>query len=459
MTQIVISILAFVVAIGIMVTVHEFGHYWVARRCGVKVLRFSVGFGRPLWRRRFGHDQTEWVIAALPFGGYVKMLDEREEEVDASERHRAFNRQSLGKRAAVVAAGPAINILLAVVMYSAMFMLGVQGLVPRIGSVAPDSPAAVANFQPNDRILSVDGVATPTWSDVRLVLLDRGLSDRQDRPGIPVEVRVDDGYTTTRELDVAGVSLAERGANPVRELGFTPWLPQRPAEITRVEPDSPAAEAGLEAGDRVRRADGERIEDWQALVEYIRARPGDRIELEIMRSGRAQQVALTPARQQSGGETIGRIGAAGPSLTDADRERLVTVVRHGPVAAVINGATKTWDMTTLTLRVLGGLVTGSASLSNISGPVSIAQFAGQSAQIGIPTFLGFIGLISISIGILNLLPIPILDGGHLLFYAIEAVKGTPPSERAQVVGQQIGLALLFALMALALYNDFLRLVQ
>ncbi len=456
MMQFLVSIGAFLVAVGIMVTVHEFGHYWVARRCGVKVLRFCVGFGRPLWRRRFGADETEWMIAALPLGGYVKMLDEREVEVDASERHRAFNRQTVGRRAAVVAAGPAVNILLAAVMYSAMFMLGVQGLVPKVGEVGDDTPAAEAGFRPGERIVSIDGVATPSWSEARLVLLDRGLAGRAEP--VPVTVRGEDGYEASRRLDVSGISLAERGANPVARLGLQPWFPERPARITRVEADSPAAAAGLQAGDRVVRAGGAAIADWQDLVRYVRARPSETVELVVEREGTRERLELTPARRGSGDAARGYIGAAGPEMSEAEREQLFTTVRHGPLAAIGEGMTKTWDMTTLTLRVLWGLVTGTASLSNISGPVSIAQFAGQSAQIGLATFLGFIGLISISIGILNLLPIPVLDGGHLLYYAIEAVTGSPLSERAQMMGQQIGISLLFALLALALYNDFVRLV-
>lgn len=456
MADFVTSVLAFIVTIGVMVTVHEFGHYWVARRCGVRVLRFSVGFGRALWRRTFGRDRTEWVIAAIPLGGYVKMLDEHEVDVEPAERHRAFNRQPLWARTAIVAAGPAVNILLAVVAYATMFMLGIQGVTPIVGGAEPDSPAAIAGFERGDRIVDVAGARTPTWSEVRLALLDQGLGGADS---IPVTVERPGGRTVERRLDASSVSLEEEAVDPVAELGLEQWMPEMPARITGVIEGSAAAAAGLEAGDLVLRAGATAIRDWRHWVEFVRARPGETFEVVVRRDGAERTLTLTPAAERIGGERIGRIGAHGPRLSEADRERMFTTVRYGPLEALGQGAVKTWDITRLTVRVLVGLVTGQAALSNISGPVSIAQFAGQSAQIGLATFLGFIALVSVSIGILNLLPIPVLDGGHLLYYAIEAVKGSPLSERSQVLGQQIGIAMIAGLMALALYNDILRLVQ
>ncbi|MEX0606905.1 MAG: RIP metalloprotease RseP [Halofilum sp. (in: g-proteobacteria)] len=456
MGDFVTSLLAFIVAIGILVTVHEYGHYWVARRCGVRVLRFSVGFGKALWSRTLGQDRTEWVVAALPLGGYVKMLDEREGTVDASERHRAFNTQPVSRRAAIVAAGPAVNILLAVVVYGAMFMIGVQGAVPLVGGAEPESPAAVAGFERGDRIVAVMGKPTPSWSEARLAFLDHGLGGAGT---VPVTVEREDGGQVTRRLPVDSVSLRDEAADPVRRLGFEQWLPELPAVVREVVPDSPAAEAGLRAGDRILRADGQSIEGWRQWVEFVSARPGETFPVTVRGESGERQLQVTPEAEDVGGQTIGRIGVYAPPLPEAERERMLTTVRYGPVEAVGQGIGKTWDITTLTVRVLVGLVTGEAALSNLSGPISIAQYAGQSAQIGLATFLGFIGLISVSIGLLNLLPIPVLDGGHLLYYAIEAVKGSPVSERVQMAGQQVGIALLFAIMGLAIYNDVLRLVQ
>jgi len=457
MTGVLTSIVAFIIAIGVMVTVHEFGHFWVARRCGVRVLRFSVGFGRALWSRRFGSDRTEFVVAALPFGGYVKMLDEREGEVDPSERQRAFNNQSVGARAAIVAAGPAINILLAVVAYAATFMIGVPGVTPIVGDTLHESPAAEAGFRPGDRIDSVADAPTPTWADVRLALLEHGLGDAS--APVRVEVTTDSGIPQERRLSVGGVTLREEAADPVATLGFEPWFPELPAEITRIVDGSAAAAGGLQAGDVVLSAADRPVEDWRQWVEIVRAHPGEEIPVTVRRAGDRVALRVTPEATSERGETIGRIGAYGPSATQAQRDRMFTTVRHGPLESLYRGAVKTWDITKLTLRVLVALVTGEAALSNISGPISIAQFAGQSAQIGLASFIGFIALISVSIGILNLLPIPVLDGGHLLYYLVEAVRGAPLSERAQIVGQQIGVAMLIGLMTLAIYNDILRLVH
>ena len=453
MMDIITSLLAFIVAIGVMVTVHEFGHYWVARRFDVRVLRFSVGFGKPLLRRHFGADRTEFVIAAIPLGGYVKMLDEREAEVSADERHRAFNTQTVGARSAIVAAGPAINFVLALVAYWAMFMVGVSGLTPLVGGVQEGSPAAVAGFERGEEIVAVGSRRTPSWSDARIALIDVGLAD--DARPVNVRVATADGERE-RTLEVASVSLREGEEDPVRKLGFEYWLPDLPARISDVVADSAAEAAGLRSGDRVLRANGERIADWHDWVTFVRERPEQEIRIEIERDGSRQELAITPAATEDG---TGRIGAYGPVPDEAERERMFTTVRHGPVTAASESAAKTWDISRLTVRVVSRLVTGDAALSNISGPVTIAHYAGESARIGLAQFLGFLALISISIGIINLLPIPMLDGGHLLYFLIEAVKGSPVSERVQVIGQQIGIVMLLGLMTLAIYQDFLRLAS
>lgn len=453
MMDIVTSLLAFLVAVGIIVIVHEFGHFWVARRVGVRVLRFSVGFGKPLLRRRFGADNTEFVVAAIPLGGYVKMLDEREVEVAPQERHRAFNTQSLSSRAAIVAAGPAINFVLALVAYALTFMMGVTGLTPLVGGVEDGSPAATAGFERGDRLVAIGDHDVASWSDARLRLIDRSMDGGKE--AVEVTVTAASGDRVERPLGVSGVTLEEGQQDPVQKLGFHYWFPDLPPLITQVQPDSPAAAAGLQGGDRVVRANGEPIDDWRAWVEYVREHPGETLSVTIKRDDETRELSLTPAETEQG---VGQIGAYGPEPDADERERMFTTVRHGPIDATTEGLAKTWEVSRLTVRVVVRLVTGEAALSNISGPVTIAQYAGESAQIGVSQFIGFLALISISIGILNLLPIPVLDGGHLLYFLIEAIRGKPLSERAQGIGQQIGLVVLFGLMTLALYNDFHRLV-
>lgn len=453
MMDIITSVLAFIVAIGVMVTVHEFGHFWVARRFDVRVLRFSVGFGKPLLRRNFGADRTEFVLAAIPLGGYVKMLDEREAEVSAHERHRAFNTQTVAARSAIVAAGPAINFVLAMVAYWAMFMVGVSGLTPLVGGAQEGSPAANAGFERGEEIVAVGSRRTPSWSDARIALIDAGLAD--DARAVNVRVATPDGERE-RTLEVASVSLREGEEDPVRKLGFEYWVPDLPATISDVVADSAAEAAGLKAGDRVLRADGQAIADWHDWVAFVRERPEQEIRIEIERDGSRQELLITPAETEDG---VGRIGAYGPVPDETERERMFTTVRHDPLTATTESVAKTWEISRLTVRVVSRLVTGEAALSNISGPVTIAHYAGESARVGLAQFLGFLALISISIGIINLLPIPMLDGGHLLYFLIEAVKGSPVSERVQVIGQQIGIVILFGLMTLAIYQDFLRLAS
>ncbi len=449
-----ISISAFIVALGLLVTVHEFGHYWVARRCGIKVLRFSLGFGRCLWTRRYGPDGTEFSLSAIPLGGYVKMLDEREGEVPARELGRAFNRQSLGVRAAVVAAGPIANFLFAVLAYWAVYLAGVTGPAAIVGAVADDSPAARAGLPAGARIVAVDGQATATWEGVlhasmKAVLDRRAITLRVAHAGVEEEIVLD--------LAGFGVDDVTRGTFFER-LGLEPQRLRIPPVIGEVVAGSPAARAGLAPGDRVLAADGEPVTDWTAWVRYVRARPDRPIELQLERDGRTLAVSVTPGRDSGPeGEVIGRIGAGVQPPVDV--EPLPTgVERYGPIAAFGRAVTQTWDMSALTLRILGRMLFGEASVDNLSGPISIAQYAGQSASIGLSEFLKFLAVVSVSLGVLNLLPVPLLDGGHLMYYLIELVTRRPVSEGLQVVGQQVGLVLLLSLMGLAFYNDLVRIL-
>jgi len=452
--SVLISTLAFIVAIGVLVTVHEFGHFWVARKLGVKVLRFSVGFGKPLWKRRFGADDTELVVASIPLGGYVKMLDEREGEVGEDERHRAFNRQPLSTRVSVVAAGPLFNFLFAILAYWVMYVSGVPGLRPVVGEVIPSSYAAQAGFRAGDEMLAVADTPTPSWEAAVLALLDAGLSDQAS-----FRVSVRDEAGRKREVSVAldeSGRLLEKGGL-LENFGIRPWQPTYPAVIDRLVEDGPGARAGMQAGDRVVSADGNGIDDWSAWVEYVRARPGQRIQVEVERGGVPRLLELVPDAVQDKGETVGRIGAYVQLPDDDQHATMRVVVRHGPLEALPVALAKTWEMSVLTLRTLWKMVTGRASVENLSGPISIAQYAGQSAVIGLAAFLGFLAIVSVSLGVLNLLPIPILDGGHLMYYAFELVKGSPVSESAQLLGQRIGIVILLMLMTLAFYNDLTRL--
>ena len=454
MNSILISTLAFIVAIGVLVTVHEFGHFWVARKLGVKVLRFSVGFGKPLWARRFGKDDTELVVAAIPLGGYVKMLDEREGEVADAERDRAFNRQPLSTRISVVAAGPLFNFLFAILAYWMMYVSGVPGMRPVVGEVIPSSYAEQAGFRAGDELLAVQDTETPSWEAAVLSLLDAGLSDQAS-----FRIGVRDATGNDRELRVVmdeSGRLLEKGGL-LENFGIRPWRPVYPAVIDRLVAGSPGARAGMIGGDRVVAADGNAIENWNAWVEYVRARPGKPIRVELMRNGDSLMLDLTPDAMQDNGETVGRIGAYVRLPDDDQHATMRVVVRYGPLEALPVALGKTWEMSALTLRTLWKMITGGASVENLSGPISIAQYAGQSAVIGLAAFLGFLAIVSVSLGVLNLLPIPILDGGHLLYYLVELVKGSPVSESAQLIGQRVGIVILLMLMTLAFYNDLTRL--
>lgn len=451
MSGALMSILGLAVTLGLLITVHELGHFWVARRVGVKVLRFSVGFGKPIWLRRLGADRTEFVVAALPLGGYVRMLDEREGEVPEAERERAFNRQSVGARIAVVVAGPAANFLFAIVAYAIMFGIGVSGLRPLVDDPAVGSVAAEAGFRGGDEILAVAGDGVRTWSEAALALLNHGL----DEGGAQVLVRDGQGREQERRLRLQSLDGAAGG--PLEAAGLRPWSPAIPAVIDRLRDGGPGARAGLRPGDRVLSADGQAIPDWRTWADYVRARPEVAIRAVVLREGHELPLTVVPDRQQAEDGAIGLIGAYARVPEDLQRDLTVTV-RHGPVGALVAGVERTWSMSVFTLRMLGRMLVGQASLQNLSGPITIAQFAGQTASAGLTSFLAFLALISISLGVLNLLPVPVLDGGHLLYYLIEAVRGSPLSEAVQAAGQRIGLAILLMLMGLAFFNDISRLL-
>ncbi|BCX80941.1 regulator of sigma E protease [Methylomarinovum caldicuralii] len=446
------NIFFFIVAIGVLITFHEFGHFWVARRMGVKVIRFAVGFGPPLWRWQRAPEDTEFVICALPLGGYVKMVDEREGEVKPEDLPRAFNRQPLAKRVAIVAAGPLFNLLLAVILYWVVLVTGETGLKPVVGEVPPDTLAAAAGFEPGDEIIAVEGERTPTWSLVISKLTAEMLEKRRLR----IEVRRPGGDREIRILEIPE-ALAQNPNELGGKLGLTPWQPPIPPVIATVQPGSPADQAGLQPGGRIVAVDGRPIDDWRELVKIVRDSPGKPLTLTLERAGLEAEVTVIPESVPGAdGKPRGRIGA-GVRIPAEAFERLKVSYRLGPLEAIPAAVGKTFEYAWLTLKMIGKMLVGQASVKNLSGPISIAQYAGQSAALGMDAFLKFIAIVSISLGVLNLLPIPVLDGGHLLFYLIEAVRGRPLSDEAMALAQQIGMAILLALMTLAIFLDIQRL--
>jgi regulator of sigma E protease len=455
MTENLLSTLgAFAVALAVLIIVHEFGHYLVARWCGVKVLRFSVGFGRPLWTWRSGPDQTEWVLAAFPFGGYVKMLDEREGEVPAAEAHLSFNRQSLGRRSLIVAAGPAANFLLAIVLYWVLFMQGVTELRPVLGAPAASTAAAQAAVAEGEVIRVVSGKPVATWAEVRWEAMHLAL----DRLPLELEVINPRGEIAFRHIATASLEPADLEGDVLRPLGLTLFRPLLKPVIGSVVAEAPAARAGIRVGDEITAIDGQPLKDWSEVARRIRQVTVRALEIELLRDGKRMQVAVTPLVAEEQGRRFGRIGI-GVREDPAAFEAMRITVAYGPLESATRALRLTWETSALTLRMMGRMLTGDLSWKNISGPVTIADYAGQSARLGADHFLRFLALISISLGVLNLLPVPVLDGGHLLYHFAELLKGGPLSERAMEIGQQIGLSLLFLLMAFALYNDINRLVS
>ncbi|HEY6544267.1 MAG TPA: RIP metalloprotease RseP [Dokdonella sp.] len=441
-----------IVTLGLLITFHEYGHFVVARLCGVKVLKFSVGFGKALWSRRDRHG-TEFAIAAIPLGGYVKMLDEREAEVAPDEVAHAFNRQPVGRRMAIAAAGPAFNLFFTLAAFWLMFLIGKPDYLPVVGHV--EQAAASAGFAVGDRITTIDGEPVATWSDASQRLL-QGAIERRD---LAVVVTDAGGSERRRTLALSTLPADTAEKDLYREVGLSPRQFASPPVIGSVVADSGAATAGLQPGDRIVSIDGSAIADWRAVPAAIaqHAADGKALELAIERDGQRQLIAATPRRNANAaaGEPAWLLGI-GAAPIDPQYDAML---RYGPLAAIPRAFSETWQRTTETLVMLGRMVTGEASLKNLSGVITIAQVANTSAQLGPAWFLNFLAIISLSLAILNLLPIPILDGGHLLYYLIELVKGSPVSERTQIAGQYVGLTLLVALMGLAFYNDILRIAS
>ena len=443
------NLAAFIIALGVLITVHEFGHFWVARRCGVRVERFSIGFGKALWRRS-DKQGTEFVVAMIPLGGYVKMLDERVEPVTPEMRHRAFNNKSVGQRAAVIAAGPIANFLFAIFAWWLVFIIGVPGVRPVIGEITPDSIAAHAQINAGTELKAIDGIETPDWDAVRLQLIAKIGDEHTTLSVAPL------GSDSRQEkvLDLRQWAFEPDREDPVSSLGIRPRGPQIEPVLAEIQSGSAASKAGLQAGDRIVKVDGQQLTQWMTFVTLVRDNPGTPLALEIERQGSSLSLTLIPDTKP-GSKAEGFAGVVPKIIPLPDEYK--TVRQYGPFSAIVEATDKTWQLMKLTVSMLGKLITGDVKLNNLSGPISIAQGAGMSAESGLIYYLMFLALISVNLGIINLFPLPVLDGGHLLFLAIEKLKGGPVSERVQDFSYRIGSILLVLLMGLALFNDFSRL--
>ncbi len=444
------------VALGLLVTFHEFGHFWVARRCGVRVLTFSVGFGRALWSRK-GRDGVEYRVAAIPLGGYVRMLDERESDVSPQQRNQAFNRKPVGQRAAIVAAGPAFNLIFAVAAFWLMFVVGVSETRPVLGPTT--GLAAEAGLSEGDLIVGINGQRTESWTHALIGLMKPAM----DRRSINVEVEDLDGQRRTVQLGLDRLGADFNEERTLESIGLQPWRPELPPLIGEVVSGTPAESAGLRAGDRIVMIGEEPVAGWRDISRLIPLKALDdeqraqAVAVTIERDGRLLEKQIDVEVRQ-GRPVIGIQAPEADARVQAEVDRAFIVLRYGPLEALPQATSETWRLTTATLGILGRMVTGSASLSNLSGPITIAQMADSSARLGLSRFLFFLGLISLSLAIINLLPIPMLDGGHLMYFLIEWIKGSPVSESAQIVGQYVGLFLVIGLMSVAIFNDILRLI-
>ena len=444
------TVLAFVLALGPLIVIHELGHYLVARACGVKVLRFSVGMGRVVWSRRFGKDQTEWALSALPLGGYVKMLDARDPEtapVDEADLDREFTRQNVWKRIAIVAAGPLANFLLAIGLMAALYMHGVDEPSARLREAPAASEARKAGVRGGDTVVAVNGNAVRSWTELRWQIVHAAVDKSDARLELRSAHGGKDGSNYSATLPAAVVGQLDVETDVMAELGLDLWRPQ--PRIDKVMPDGAGQRAGLQDGDLVLRMDGQPVVDGIAFIEAVRAAPGKPLVLEVERAGRPVAVTLTPEPDANGRGVIKAMVAQAPEMV---------TVSSGPIEAMVRGAERTWETSVMTLKMIWKMITGEASWKNVTGPITIADYAGQTARIGLVSYLQFIAFISISLGVMNLLPIPVLDGGHLLYYSLEVLTGRPLPPRVGEFAQRAGVGLLFMLMALAVFNDLVRLL-
>lgn len=446
------SILAFLVAITILVGIHEAGHFFVARRLGVKVRRFSIGFGRPLlrWRGR-APDYTEYVVAMIPLGGYVQMLEGREEGLADEDKQRTLNSRSVGQRAAVVIAGPVANFLFAILVYWAVAVIGEEERRPVIDQPPEGTVAAEAGLERGQEIISIGGQETSTWQGAVMTLLDAGFRHE----ALEVVVREEDGSKQEYHLNLAAEPKLRDTVDILRTIGLYTYMPVIEPKLGHVQEDGPADRAGLRAGDRIVSVAGESVATWRELTRRLEGLAGAEVEVAFRRDGVEQSSRVALDAMQRGDREVGRLGVS-PSIPEGYRERMVREVQYGPVEGFFVGIERTWETTSLTLKMMGRMIIGEASLQNIGGPVTIGEFAGESAAIGITAFLFFLGLISVTLGIVNLLPIPVLDGGHLMYLGYEALTGRAVSDYAMAVGQRIGIVFVIGIMSLALYNDFSR---
>ncbi|MGB4811308.1 MAG: RIP metalloprotease RseP [Methylophilaceae bacterium] len=451
-----LTLIAFLVTIGILVTVHEYGHYQVAKWCGVRILKFSIGFGKPLWSKTFGKDNTEFIIASIPLGGYVKFLDEREfVEVDnvtqasysEADLQRAFNRQPVLKRMAVVLAGPFANLLLAILLYWAILMTGVLGIKPILGKVLENSPAAVAGFKENEVIQKINGNQVDTWQEASFAFLNASLKNTN----ATVNVLDNNGKTKLHKLNLAAINLDNPDQDALAVLGFAFIQPDIKAQIGGLNSDGPAAKAGLKVNDLILKANQQTIKHWQDFTSVIKESASKKVELLVQRNGEELTIIILPEAKIVEGKTIGMIGVAA-------LDSRVSMINYSPLRAFVKATATTWDTSIVSLKLMEKLVTGQLSLKNMSGSLTIANAAGESADRGLKQFIGFLAFISISIGVMNLLPIPVLDGGHFMYYVVELLTRKPVPDSALMIGQKIGFFMLGLLMIIAFYNDINRLI-